>query len=118
MVVDFLSLMMNKAVDTDVFDRVCVGSNRVKISHLQFADDTIFFREASSKNILVLKCILHTFELWSGLKINYNKNMLSGINIDDVVMSEWTSSLNCKKAEFPLKYLVLKIGANHGRVAS
>lgn len=43
-----------------------VGRKRVKISHLQFADDTFLFGQASEKNVKVLKSILRCFEFWFG----------------------------------------------------
>lgn len=110
--------MIKKAVEKGVFGPVYVGPNRVKISHLQFVDDIIFVGEASSKNIIVLKSILRIFELWSGLKINFNKRSLSGINVHDTSLSEWAHSLNCKVTALPFKYLGLKVGANFGSANS
>jgi len=47
-----------------------VGTNNVEVSILQYADDTIFFGEASMENVKAIKDILRSFELVSGLKIN------------------------------------------------
>ena len=46
---------------------------------LQFADDTIFFGEASMDNIQVIKAILRSFEIASGLRINFAKSQFRAI---------------------------------------
>lgn len=38
-----------------------VGANIVEVSILQYADDTIFFGEASQENVRSIKAILRTF---------------------------------------------------------
>ena len=51
-----------------------MGKDGIEISILQYADDTIFFCEASMQNLKVLKAILRSFEMVSCLKINYAKS--------------------------------------------
>ncbi|KAM2378505.1 hypothetical protein ACFX1X_044959 [Malus domestica] len=43
LVVDVLSRLMEKAQENDLINGLCIGQEKVEISHLQFADDTIFF---------------------------------------------------------------------------
>lgn len=50
--------------------KVSRRENGLAISHLQFADDTIFFRGATMENALALKNILISFKMISGLSIN------------------------------------------------
>ncbi|GKV07790.1 hypothetical protein SLEP1_g19511 [Rubroshorea leprosula] len=78
-VAEGLNGLMASAVDKNLFKGARIGNVDVTVSHLQFADDTIFFGEASKENIQVIKCVLRTFELASGLKINYGKSQLMGI---------------------------------------
>ena len=73
-VAEGLNGLMRQAVEKSIFRGYSVGSQKVSISLLQYADDTIFFEEASMKNIKALKSILRTFELSSGLKINFAKS--------------------------------------------
>lgn len=55
-----------------------VGSDKVKVSHLQFANDSIILVEGHEKNVLVLKSLIQCFELVSGFKVNWAKSHLSG----------------------------------------
>ena len=73
-----LNAIVNKAVENDIFRGVRIGSNRVVVSHLQYADDTIFFGEWTKENARSLMCILKCFEEVSGLKVNCKKSKLYG----------------------------------------
>jgi len=66
-----LNGLIRKTKEENMYKAFQVGSNKVEISILQFADDTIFFGEANMENVKIIKAILRTFELISGLKINF-----------------------------------------------
>ncbi|PWA80255.1 reverse transcriptase domain, Reverse transcriptase zinc-binding domain protein [Artemisia annua] len=105
-----LNAMVNEAVDRGVFKGIKVGTDNVVVSHLQYADDTIFFGEWDKDNAKNLMCILNCFEKVSGLKVNLNKSRLYGVgvNSDEVVnMARW---MQCSVGEFPFTYLGLPIG--------
>jgi len=53
------------------------------LSHLQFADDTLLIGGKSWANVKALRAVLVLFENMLGLKVNYHKSMLFGINIED-----------------------------------
>ena len=53
----------------------------MKISILQFADDTIFFEATTMENVRAIKVILMNFELVSGLKINFAKSSFGVIGM-------------------------------------
>ncbi|GKU90505.1 hypothetical protein SLEP1_g4494 [Rubroshorea leprosula] len=72
-VAEGLNGVVSSAVEKEWYKRVTIGSGDVMVTHLQFLDDTIFFEEAPKDNIWVIKCIMRTFELVSGLKINFQK---------------------------------------------
>ena len=73
-VAEGLNGLMRKAKDENMYKAYQVGSNKVEISILQFADDTIFFGKANMENVKTIKAILRSFELVSGLKINFAKS--------------------------------------------
>lgn len=82
---------------------------------LQFADDTLFFGEASWGNAWARKCILQNFELASGLKINYAKSSLVGLNTNEGVLNSCADMLMCRTASTPFKYLGIPMGASPRR---
>ncbi|GKV50907.1 hypothetical protein SLEP1_g57586 [Rubroshorea leprosula] len=116
-VAEGLNGLVSSAVEKQLYKGVVVGNEGVSVSHLQFADDTIFFGEASEDNIGVIKSIMRTFELVSGLKINFGKSQLMGIGVEDNWRNKMAFRLCCKEGEFPFKYLGIPIGGNHKRVA-
>ena len=62
---------------------ILLRTNNEEISILQYADDTIFFGEASMENVKAIKAILRTFELVSGFKINFAKSCFEAIGMSD-----------------------------------
>ncbi|GKV35976.1 hypothetical protein SLEP1_g44163 [Rubroshorea leprosula] len=78
-----LNSLVSSVVEKELYRGMTVGNDKVMVSHLMFTDDTIFFDEASEDNIWVVKCIMRTFELVSGLKINYGESQLMGIGVED-----------------------------------
>lgn len=73
-----LSRMMEAACLKGLFHPWKTGNEGVMVTHLQYADDTIFFGEARAENIVTLKSVLRCFEWFSGLKINFGKSSLMG----------------------------------------
>jgi len=52
----------------------------------------------------------------SGLKVNFHKSMLVGINIDDSWLLEAASVLSCKISRLPFIYLGFPIGGDVRRL--
>ena len=103
---------MIKAEETGITEGFFVGRDRTRVSLLQFADDTIFFSKASMEHLQNLKIILLVFGQVSGLKINSEKNIISGINTRQELLSSLASVLDCRVSEWPLSYLGLPLGGN------
>ncbi|GKV45492.1 hypothetical protein SLEP1_g52564 [Rubroshorea leprosula] len=117
LVVEGLNGLMQLAVDKDLFKGVRIGNGNVAVSHLQFADDTLFFGEASEENIKAIKCIMRTFELASGLKINFGKIQIMEIGTEEGWQERMAYRLCCKGGELPFKYLGIPIGGNHRKLS-
>jgi len=97
---------MTAMVDNHLFTGYSVGTtNPVVVSHLQFTDDTLLLGHKSWASVRALRVTLIIFELLSGLKVNFNKRLLVGINISDSWLSEATSVLSCKAGTIPFLYL-------------
>ncbi|AES78629.1 hypothetical protein MTR_7g037240 [Medicago truncatula] len=67
----------------------------VVVSHLQFADDTLILREKSWANIRALRAVFLLFEAMSGLKVNFSKSQLVGVNVPSSWLAEAVLVLNC-----------------------
>lgn len=71
-----------------------------------------FFGEATLSNVLTIKNMLRSFELISGLKVNYHKSFFGAIGVEDYVLEEFTTIMNYKITKLPFVYLGIPIGAN------
>lgn len=87
----------------------------MQLSHLQFTDDTLIIGGKSSKNIWCIKALLQLFECVYGLKVNFHKSQLFGINVEDIWLNQAAIFLNCGVGKFPFVYLGLPIGADARR---
>jgi len=98
-------------------ESIVVGEGRVKVSMLQYADDTLFFCKASIQSVWTLKAIMRCFELASSLKVNYSKSKVGevGVNINQTMI--FVSILNCDIMKAPFSYLGVTVDENHERCA-
>jgi hypothetical protein len=87
------------------------GQDRVTVSHLLFADDTLVFCGANASQIRHLGALLVCFEAVASLKVNLSKSVLVPVgHVENV--GQLASLLGCGSGEVPLKYLGLPLGAS------
>ncbi|RVW78846.1 Transposon TX1 uncharacterized 149 kDa protein [Vitis vinifera] len=98
--------------ERNVFEGFKVGRNRTRVSHLQFADDTIFFSSTREEDLLTLKSVLVVFGHISGLKVNLDKSNMYGINLGQDHLHRLAELLDCKASGWPILYLGLPLGGN------
>lgn len=110
-----LSILTSKVMGLNLFEPAVLGTENVVIWHLQYASDMIFMGAGSMENVRTLKYILKNFELLLGLKINYSKSWLLGINMGPDLLANMASILSCEIGSIPFSYLGIKVGANHKR---
>ncbi|GAU26521.1 hypothetical protein TSUD_361540 [Trifolium subterraneum] len=92
-----LNVLMEAAVARNLFTGYSIGErDPVTVSYLQFADDTLLLGVKSWANVRALRAVLVLFETMSGLKVNFHKSMLVGVNIPDYWLGEAASALCCK----------------------
>uniref|UniRef100_A0A8R7RCH7 Reverse transcriptase domain-containing protein n=1 Tax=Triticum urartu TaxID=4572 RepID=A0A8R7RCH7_TRIUA len=84
-----------------------------RVTHLQYADDTLLLFEPDDHSVASVKLILLAFEIISGLKINFLKSEVIAIGMDPPLASHVANLLNCKLGSFPIKYLGLPISDKH-----
>lgn len=106
-------MLMNVVVDANKFKRYGVGHlGEVRLTHLQFADDTLIIGEKSWLNVQTMREVLLLFEEVSGLKVNFHKSMLIGVNVDDSWLTEAAMVMNYCRGSMSFVYLGLPIGGH------
>ena len=67
------------------------------------------------ENVKTIKAILRSFELVSGLKINFAKSCFGAFGQSDLWKQQAANYLNCRLLTLPFTYLGIPIGANPRR---
>lgn len=114
-VAEALNGIMSQATVKGLFRGFLIGSDKVEVSILQYAEDTIFFGEATMENVRAIKAILRVFEMVLGLKINFAKSGFVAFGVSEQWKTEAVDYLNCSLLSFPFVYLGVPIGANPRR---
>lgn len=68
------------------------------------------------ENVWCIRRILRNMELLLGLRVNFEKCSLMGINVDKDRLNEMAGILGCRKGSILFLYLGIKVGCNHRRV--
>jgi len=105
MVAEGLAGLVRQALKANLLSGVKIGNKEVEVSFLQFADDTLFFCEDSWSNVRIVKTILRGFDLASGLKINFHKSKLAGINVQNHDLTSYARILHCGQNELSFQIL-------------
>lgn len=79
---------------------------------LQYADDTIILLKGTAQQAIVLKELLDSFVLFSGLKINYHKSTLVPIHMSQQEATSAASTLQCPISSLPCNYLGLPLSTS------
>ena len=87
-----------------------MGKNKEPVNILQYVDDTIFFGKATMQNVKTIKSMLRSFELASGLKINFAKSCFGAIGKSDQWRKEAAEYLNCSMLSMPFLIWVSPLG--------
>ncbi|KAJ9555268.1 hypothetical protein OSB04_009882 [Centaurea solstitialis] len=111
-----LHILMDNAEKKVVFEGIKVGKLECSVSHLQYADDVIFFGKWKAANFRNLLNILECFHELSGLKINVRKSKLYGIGVAEEEVRSWALSAGCGFGKLPFMYLGLPVGASMKRL--
>jgi len=112
LVAEGFSALMSNAVERSLFRGFEVKRGGTVVSHLQYVDDTLCVGEAMVENLWTLKEVLRGFEMVSGLKVNFSKSVLIGVNVPMVFMDMACDFLNCSEEVISFIYFGLPVGAN------
>lgn len=115
LVIDGLGRLVDRAKVVTEVRGLEVGWDKIEISHIQFADDTLFFVKSKS-HLRCLVGILDDFGRKAGLTINLDESVLLGLNRSEEELAEMALELGCKQGEWPINYLGLPLGGNPRRI--
>jgi hypothetical protein len=106
--VDVFSRMLVKGSNAGLIRGLCSNLIPGRVISLQYADDTLLFLE-NMEVAINFKWILTCFEQLSGMRINYDKSELIGINLDNMEIGPFLEIFQCVEGHFPIKYLGLPL---------
>ncbi|XP_071694800.1 uncharacterized protein [Rutidosis leptorrhynchoides] len=106
---NFGSYITKSVTERGLFKGIEVGNEKLLVSHLQYADDTIFLGEWNRTNAYNLQNHLKFFELASSLKVNFHNCYLYGIGVNIIDVQNMVSHLGCQVGTFPFTYIGLPI---------
>jgi len=66
-VAESLGEMMRQTIEKRLFTSFLVGKKKVEVNLLYYADDIVFFGDATLANVITIKSVLRCFELILGL---------------------------------------------------
>ncbi|KAL8464728.1 hypothetical protein ACS0TY_034294 [Phlomoides rotata] len=114
-VAEGLNMLMRKAVEEGFVQPTVIGKEKVAISHFQYADDTLFLCDGGEESLKQVKRVLRLFELSSGLKDNFGKSCIYGLNATESEMGGILAVLGCEIGRGAINYLGMNVGNNHHR---
>lgn len=89
-----------------------VGAEKVNVSHLQLADDTLIFMDVDPKLGNIFKSLFRCFKLVSELKVNWSKSHILGSSLSDSECAHLANLLGYTHQEWPTIYLSLPLGGS------
>ncbi|XP_026442407.1 uncharacterized protein LOC113341915 [Papaver somniferum] len=104
-----LNFMIKQAQEQGILTGFQVKPDVKIVSHLQFADDTLIFLDADVEQVRNLRLVLLSFEILTGLKINFSKSQIYGVGYDGD-LSIFSSILGYYHGSLPTCYLGLPLG--------
>ncbi|XP_077222175.1 uncharacterized protein LOC143856017 [Tasmannia lanceolata] len=104
-VAETLSRLMQKGSSLGLFEGFIIGRDRVEVSLLQFADDTLLFCAPETSQIWNLKVTLRCYEFITGQRSNFLKSRLYTINTPLSDAYDFAKILGCALESLPSSYL-------------
>ncbi|XP_058764980.1 uncharacterized protein LOC131638429 [Vicia villosa] len=111
LVVEGLAVLFNSATTSGSFVGYSI-SNNVDVKIPQFADDTVIVEQGSWQNLWSIKSIFKGFELILGLKVNFHKSKVMGVNVAESFLETASHFLGCSREKLPFKFLGIQVGLN------
>ncbi|GJU19724.1 RNA-directed DNA polymerase, eukaryota, reverse transcriptase zinc-binding domain protein [Tanacetum coccineum] len=110
-------ILVQRVVDASMFRDIKLGPS-LQVSHLFYADDTVFIGHWSDSNIDTILCMSDCFYHASGLHINMTKSKLMGISISSDKVDHATKKIGCAVLKVRFSYLGSKVSCLMSRTQS
>lgn len=107
---DYLTRMVYRAQSLNLIQGLIPHLVSPGIAILQCADDTILCFAHDVEKAINLKLLLYTFEMMSGLKINFTKSELYLAAGDNNIAQHYSDVFGCNVGEIPFTYLGVPVG--------
>ena len=104
-----LNRILVLGVSNNLINGIQFPNGGPQVLNIQYADDTLLFLTPEEEGIINLKRILGCFQACSGLKINFSKSSITGIQVSDDQVLRFSSILGCTSSALPVVYLVLPL---------
>lgn len=95
LVADGLCAIFRKAEEVWLVEDFVIGDDRIMMSHIQFADDTILFLKVELDNVKRMELCMKIFQVVSRLKVNLFKTCLVGIEVEESCLIRFAEVLGC-----------------------
>ncbi|GKA61618.1 RNA-directed DNA polymerase, eukaryota, reverse transcriptase zinc-binding domain protein [Tanacetum coccineum] len=115
LIMETLHLSFCRVVDSGLFKGIHFPGS-LAISHLFYADDTLFVGEWSNTNLEVIINVLRCFFAASGLSINIQKCQLLGVGVSQDIIVQAASAIGCSIMHSQFRYLGVSIGDRKNRL--
>ncbi|CAM8975316.1 unnamed protein product [Rhodiola kirilowii] len=113
---EWLSMKVNEYQKRGKLNGIKICRGAPEVTHLLFADDSLFFLRANMKNAENLRRILSEYEMLSGQKVNLSKSEIYfGGNVTDDERRRICELLGVRQVSFMSRYLGLPVAFGHNR---
>ncbi|KAL9659004.1 hypothetical protein QQ045_028263 [Rhodiola kirilowii] len=113
---EWLSMKVNEYQKRGKLNGIKICRGAPEVTHLLFADDSLFFLRAKMKNAENLRRILSEYEMLSGQKVNLSKSEIYfGGNVTDDERRRICELLGVRQVSFMSRYLGLPVAFGHNR---
>jgi hypothetical protein len=106
---NFLQLMINKALQMGLLRLPIPLRSSNEILVVQYADDTLIIMEGDAKQLFFLKALINSFNMSTGLKVNFSESMMVPINVSDDRLDILAATFGCSKGSLPFTYVGLPL---------
>ncbi|XP_071714496.1 uncharacterized protein [Rutidosis leptorrhynchoides] len=96
MVAEGMNALIKQAIGANLFNGMKVGVDKVEISHLQYADDTIILGDWNKKNVSNIFKVLKYFENFSGQRVNLAKSCIYGLGLQKETVENIVNKYACQ----------------------